>query len=89
MPSKEQIDKVWNKAKPIRGKNPVVWRCDPYGNVIRQPSFRTEGEYGWEIDHKKPKEKGGTDDPRNLQPLHWEENRKKSDQYPYKKKRRY
>jgi 5-methylcytosine-specific restriction endonuclease McrA len=89
MSSEEQIHNVWEKAKPIRGKNPDVWRHDPYGNVIRKPSFGTEGKYGWEIDHKKPKEKGGTDDPRNLQPLHWEENRKKGDQHPYKKKRRY
>lgn len=85
MASKKKIDEVWDKASVIKSKNPEVWRKDPLGNVIRKGSYGTQGEYGWEIDHKKPKEKGGTDDPRNLQPLHWEENREKSDKYPNKK----
>lgn len=85
MASKKKIDEVWDKASIIKNKNPEAWRKDPLGNVIRKASYGTQGEYGWEIDHKKPKEKGGTDDPRNLQPLHWEENREKSDKYPNKK----
>jgi len=85
MTSKKKIDEVWDKASVIKNKDPEVWRKDPLGNVIRKGSYGTQGEYGWEIDHKKPKEKGGTDDPRNLQPLHWEENREKSDKYPNNK----
>jgi hypothetical protein len=84
MPSKKQIDQVWDKGAEIRGKNPDVFRKDSKGNIIRKPSFGTKGDYGWEIDHKKPVAKGGTDDPRNLQPLHWGANRKKSDKYPAK-----
>ena len=38
---------------------------------------------GWEIDHRHPKSKGGTDCPRNLQAVQWKENRTKSDKYPY------
>lgn len=41
---------------------------------------------GWEVDHKHPVAKGGSDNPRNLQAVQWEENRTKSDKYPYKKK---
>jgi 5-methylcytosine-specific restriction endonuclease McrA len=84
MPSKKQIDQIWEKAKPVREKNPDVWRKDQEGNLIRKASFGTKGEFGWEIDHKKPLAKGGSDDPRNLQPLHWQENREKSDKYPRK-----
>ena len=84
MPSKKKIDHVWDKATPVSGKNPDVWRKDSEGNMIRKPSYGTHGEYGWEIDHKKPIIKGGSDDPRNLQPLHWEANREKSDKYPKK-----
>ena len=79
--SQSKIDQVWDKATPIRGKNPEAWRKDPEGNVIRYGSYGTQGEYGWEIDHKKPRSKGGTDNIRNLQPLQWEENRAKSNKY--------
>jgi 5-methylcytosine-specific restriction endonuclease McrA len=81
MPSQKLINQVWEKGKEIRGKDPETWRRDAEGNKIRKPSYGTKGEFGWEIDHKKPVEKGGTDDPRNLQPLHWKENREKSDKY--------
>jgi 5-methylcytosine-specific restriction endonuclease McrA len=81
MSSKKLINQVWEKATPMRGKNEDVWRKDSEGNKIRKASYGTQGEFGWEIDHKKPVEKGGTDNPRNLQPLHWKENREKSDKY--------
>jgi 5-methylcytosine-specific restriction endonuclease McrA len=87
MASKKQIEDSWGEAKPIRGKSPDAWRRDPYGNVIRKGSYGTRGEYGWELDHSKPKSRGGSNADRNIQPVHWEENRKKSNQYPYKKKR--
>ena len=38
---------------------------------------------GWEVDHRHPKSKGRTDVSRNLQAVQWEENRSKSDKYPY------
>jgi len=81
MPKK--IDQVWEKGTPIRGKNPDAWRKDTEGNVIRYGSYGTKGEYGWEVDHKNPRSKGGTDNIRNLQPLQWEENRKKGNNYLY------
>lgn len=79
MASKETIKKVWEKANPIRGRDEDVWRKDDEGNRIRHGSYGTVGDYGWEIDHKNPVSKGGTDNIRNLRPLHWEENREKSD----------
>ena len=79
MASKKIIDQVWDKGKSIRGENPDAWRRDSDGNKIRRGSYGTEGEYGWEIDHIKPQSKGGSDDLRNLQPLHPDANREKSD----------
>jgi 5-methylcytosine-specific restriction endonuclease McrA len=80
MPSNKVIEDNWDKASPIRGKNPDTWRRDEEGNVIRWGSYGTTGEYGWEIDHRNPVARGGTDSPRNLRALHWQENREKSDE---------
>jgi 5-methylcytosine-specific restriction endonuclease McrA len=82
-PSNELIDKVWNKGTPIKGKNPEVHRRDAYGNPLHKPSFGKQGEKSWEIDHKVPIKKGGSDNLRNLQPLQTETNREKGDKYPF------
>lgn len=79
MAGKKQIDEVWEKAHKMRNENPDNKRKDDEGNVIRKASYGTQGEYGWEIDHKNPVSRGGSDNPRNLRPLHWEENREKGD----------
>ncbi len=87
--SKEEIDRVWQKAEPIQGKNPDQRREDRYGNEIARASYGKRNYWlGWEIDHIKPKAKDGTDNIRNLQPLHWKENLRKSDIYPYSDERR-
>ena len=77
MASNKLIEEVWDKGKTIKGKDPDVWRKDVYSNKIRFGSYGTEGDFGWEIDHKNPKDKGGSNQLKNLQPLHWEENREK------------
>ena len=86
MANKKQQDAVWDKAKTIRGKNPETFRRDSEGNKIRRGSYGTTGQYGWEVDHKQPQSKGGSDNPSNLQALHWEANREKSDKMPHGKK---
>ena len=82
MATEKQKEIVWENAKRIRGKNPNLWRRDPAGNQIYKPAYGTSGEQGWEVDHKHPKSKGGTDNPRNLQALQTEENRRKGPKYP-------
>jgi len=77
--SEERQDQVWDKGKKVRGKNPDLYRKDSQGNILYKPSYGKQSEMGWEIDHSKPKSKGGTDHLNNLNPLQWEENRKKSD----------
>ena len=86
MATKEQRNTAWNNAKPIKGKNPDVYRQDAYGNTIYKSSYGKQSEMGWEVDHKHPVSKGGSDRANNLQALQWEENRIKSNKYPYKKK---
>ena len=75
MPTKDQIDAVWNKAKKVRGENPDEVRQDPYGNTIRKNQFGQDTRQGWAIDHIKPESKGGSDALRNLQAMQKEKNR--------------
>jgi hypothetical protein len=74
------IDAVWGRATPERGY--VTFRKDKCGASMQRRRYGQTGDWGWEIDHIKPVSLGGTDDLRNLQPLHWRNNRHKGDNYP-------
>ena len=80
--SQATIDAVWIKAQAVQGYDPNVYRKDRCGPWIKKASYGTTGDYGWEVDHIKPVAIQGTDDLSNLQPLHWRNNRGKSDDYP-------
>jgi len=49
--------------------------------MLRSKYTRQE-QWGWEIDPKVPVSMGGTDDIRHFQPLQWENNRHKGNNYP-------
>ncbi|MFV2045181.1 MAG: HNH endonuclease signature motif containing protein [Anaerolineales bacterium] len=42
-----------------------------------RPAYGKGGDCGWEVDHRNPKAKGGTDHLRNIQALNTSANRKK------------
>ena len=79
MVKQNTVDAVWQKAKKVRGKDPNLSRQDPYGNLIYRHSYGLDSDMGWEVDHIKPKSKGGSDNIRNLQALNTQVNRKKGD----------
>jgi len=79
MPSKELVDKVWDKARKVRGEDPGTVRQDPYDTRISKSQFGGTGSQGWEIDHIKPDTKGGSDQLRNLQAMQAEKNRELGD----------
>jgi hypothetical protein len=78
------VEAVWNKGAEISGRDSKLWRRDMCGHIIKRVDYgNTKSEYGWEVDHKKPVAKQGSDDLSNLQPLYWETNRDKSDAFPW------
>ena len=87
MATKKQKEAAWDNASKVRGKNPDLYRKDSSGNKIYKSSYGKKSDMGWEVDHKNPKSKGGSESTKNVQALHWEENRHKSDKYPYKTKK--
>lgn len=87
MATKRQQQIAWDKAETIPGKHPNRFRQDAFGNQICRTSYGKDSPQGWEVDHKHPKAKGGTDHSRNLQALQTDANRQKSDTYPYRPQR--
>ncbi|MCZ6706985.1 MAG: HNH endonuclease [Chloroflexi bacterium] len=79
MVKKSDREAAWDRASKIRGKNPNLHRRDELGNPMYKPAYGKGGGTGWEIDHRNPKAKGGTDNPRNLRALNTTANRRKGD----------
>jgi len=75
---------VWNKAQIVPGRDPSLMRKDSCGAWIEWNQYGVTTPYGtgWEIDHVKPVAKGGGDELPNLQPLQWQNNRRKGDDHP-------
>ena len=76
-----RVNNVWAKAAPANGY-PEDYKRDTCGALIKYSDYGRGGSYGWEIDHIMPVSKNGTDALNNLQPLHWENNQHKANNYP-------
>jgi 5-methylcytosine-specific restriction endonuclease McrA len=78
------IKAVWSKGRVIDGYDAALWRRDLTGHAMKFTDYGdTNSTFGWEVDHIKPVARGGSDDITNLQPLYWENNRRKGDSYPW------
>ena len=74
------IEAVWEKALPADGFRYI--KKDGCGALICRENYGKTESLGWEIDHILPVTRGGTDDLSNLQPLQWQNNRSKAENYP-------
>lgn len=75
---------VWKKGQIIPNYDPSIWRRDMCGFAMRYSDHgNTQSEFGWEIDHVRPRALGGQTSFVNLQPLYWKNNRTKGDTYPW------
>ena len=75
----DQKQKAWENATTVRGRDPALYRKDPYGNLMFKPSCGKGSELGRDVDHITPTSRGVSDATRNLQALNSAVNPSKSD----------
>lgn len=54
--SENEIEEAWRRAKPMPGRNPLLYRIAPdvIQSVIRRDRYGICGEYGWRIQLGRP-----------------------------------
>lgn len=82
--SDSKILQVWEKGKIVKDYPPDIYRKDVCGAWMCFKDYGNKNvDFGWEIDHIIPTSKGGhKTDINNLQPMQWQNNRSKADNYP-------
>ena len=81
--SEKQVQQVWEKGKTVPNNDKDKFRKDFAGAWIKRDEHGNQDSiYGWQIDHQLPVDKKGCDSICNLQPLQWNNNQTKGNDFP-------
>lgn len=73
----------WVRLRAVAGEDPSTVRIDCCGWRVHWDQYgNRQSDFGWELDHIKPRELGGLSTNDNLQALHWKNNVSKGANYP-------
>ena len=75
---------TWARTSPVSDQQLNSWefRKDSLGNLVRFADYgNRHSPFGWELDYIAPRAMG-SNDPENLQALHWRAIAARSDQVP-------
>eukprot|EP00971_Amphidinium_carterae_P307012 6101233-Amphidinium_carterae.1 len=67
--SKQNVDKLWEMSKEIKGKDPDLYRRSADGSTMYKHNYGKDSKMGYQVDHIKARSSGGSDNIRNLQLL--------------------
>ena len=75
---------AWARTNPVSGQlSSWEFRKDSLGNLVRYADFgNRHSPFGWELDYILSRSLGGSNDPENLQALHWKANAARSESLP-------
>ena len=75
---------AWSRTNPVSGSSKAwEFRRDSLGNLVRYADFgNRHSPFGWELDYILSRSLGGSNDPENLQALHWKATAARSDSLP-------
>lgn len=73
------LSAIWAKGQVVALYDPNVYRKEVYGSWMKWSEYGQNSQYGWHVDHIVADSQGGSNSLFNLQPLHWRNNLKKSD----------
>jgi hypothetical protein len=75
---------AWARTSPVSGQlNSWEFRRDCLGNLVRYADFgNRHSPFGWELAQIVSRAFGGSNEPENLQALHWKANAARSENLP-------
>ncbi len=77
------IQAIWEKGIEVKGYDKDLYRQDAGGAWMARDAYGdTSRNFGWQIDHIYPKQRGGDNHFINLRPMNWQNNISKGDAYP-------